>query len=511
MNAITFRKWLTPAILFMLILGAQRSWAVQAVTNGKTLSTNLTLVNLAPGANSGVVRYLRDDGTEWRDPEPFSFASQGDQLIWRQYDSGSGLDTGRGSIVVSSSEPLGSVVQILARRQTASSGAYAGIPTSATSIYIPLLVRKVASASGVANSQIAINNAGASTTDVEIKFYDETGALTFTKTGISLVAGASLLYDLASEASSSLPDGWRGSGEVHVLTASGRIIAMANLFSGPHAVQSFGGFSEAGQEWLAPLFASRLPNTLSTPVTVQNLSGRTIPVGGIKARCVADAASSSPNFNLSNSREVPHLAAYSFNPVTDLAIPTGWFGGCRIETTGHQTIAFVQMRLVGGDQAAAYEALRVEDVSTQLLIPLYAKRLTNGFATSVVIQNLNNDADAHIDLRYKGALGTPAGCTITLENVLIPAGGSLIQNHRLDQTGPGAVPALGNNCFGTLTVTSRDQNIGAMVQLTDISGAAGDTWMAHNAFNITANDVHAQMQAGRELRMPLIGNDLPTP
>ena len=80
----------------------------------------------------------------------------------------------------------------------------------------------------------------------------------------------------------------------------------------------------------------------------------------------------------------------------------------------------------------------------------------------------------------KGATGTPANCTVT-KTAVIPAGGSLIQNHRL-ASGAGSVPELGDNCFGTLVVTSSDQAIDGFVQLTNYLNPPGDTFMAHTNF-----------------------------
>jgi hypothetical protein len=56
----------------------------------------------------------------------------------------------------------------------------------------------------------------------------------------------------------------------------------------------------------------------------------------------------------------------------------------------------------------------------------------------------------------------PNTCSLTSRNVTIPAGCSLIQNHRLGN-GPNAVPEISDGCFGTLTVTSVDQPIEAFV------------------------------------------------
>ena len=236
-------------------------------------------------------------------------------------------------------------------------------------------------------------------------------------------------------------------------------------------------------DWLAPLFTSRLANSLSTPLAVQNLSGGAIPVGGINVVCTKDPTSpGQATFNLSNTAAVNNNATYFFNPVTDQTIPAEWYGSCRISTGTYDTVAFVQMRVVNGAQAGAYEAIKADGTKKKVVVPLYAKRLDNGFASVVTIQNLSTTAAANVTLQYVGATGLPAGCTQTLTAQIAPSG-SLQQNHRI-ASGAQSVPSLPANCFGTIVVTSADQPIDGIVQLTDYKGLAGDTFQVHNAFAI---------------------------
>jgi hypothetical protein len=121
---------------------------------------------------------------------------------------------------------------------------------------------------------------------------------------------------------------------------------------------------------------------------------------------------------------------------------------------------------------------------------LVAKRLSNGFATAVTVQNLSESVATTVDITYTpapeyvdaGGSATP----LVLNDLVIPAGGSLIQNHRI-LTGAGAVPGMPEGWYGTMLVESEDQPINGFVQLTyldDINPAlpGGDNFMAHRAF-----------------------------
>lgn len=451
----------------------------------KSLSTNFTVINLSSTDASGLVQYLKPDGTDWRPSEAFTLAANGGQAIFRQYQPGPGYiaDSGQGSVIVSADQPLAAVVQIRALNQTATSGAYTGFFAGSDTFYVPLVARQRGTASGVANSQIIIQNTGAGATGVEVKFIDWfSGNPVYTKTtGININPGASYLYDLADE--TNLPTNWLGSAVVRATTGGGSIAVVSNFFTGPHGMQTFNAFSaeSPSKAWVVPLFVSRLANGLSAPVTIQNLSNSTIPVGGAVMTCTVDSTSPNPTpatFVVSNTTAIAPSMAYAWNPVTDMSLPSQWLGSCRVGAS-QNVIAFVQLRFIGTDKAAAYEAIDATSTGKTVFVPLVAKRLPNGFASAVTIQNLNASASANITLTYRATQGyAPAQLVFTRT---VAAGGSLIQNHRVESSHPQGVP-LPDNWQGALTVES-DQPIAAFVQL-DFLGASGDPYMAHNAFTL---------------------------
>lgn len=476
------RNFRRPAVTLslVLVLVMVASLVASAQSTSKSLSTNFTLVNLATGSNLVNIQYYKQDGNQWRPSESETMPSQGSQLIRRQYDD-SQLTSGSGSVVVGGSGPMGAVVQIQTRSGTATRAAYSGVSSGASKANVPFVARKLASASGEVNSQMIIQNTGTSATTAEVEMISAaTGASVYKKTGISIPASASFTYDLNTE--TNVPAGFFGSAVV-TAGSGGQVAVVSNLFSGSDTLQTYNAFTSTSQEWLAPLFTSRLANTLSTPIAVQNLSGVQIPVSGITVSCIKDPSSPGSDFSMQNKSAVGNTATYFFNPVTDNTIPGGWFGACRITTTGYDTVAFVQMRVVSGAQAGAYEAIKGDGTKTKVVVPLYAKRLGNGFASVVTIQNLSKTSAANVTLKYTGASGLPANCTATI-NATIPASGSLQQNHRIE-SGAQSVPQIGNGCYGTIVVESTNSApIDGIVQLTDISGLAGDTFQVHNAFAI---------------------------
>jgi hypothetical protein len=96
----------------------------------KTLSTNITLVNLGTSSASVSVGFYQVGGAAWitgpSQFEPFALAANGGQRVVTQYFDPV-MTGGRGSAVIASDQPLGSMVQLLARPpQVATQGAYIG-------------------------------------------------------------------------------------------------------------------------------------------------------------------------------------------------------------------------------------------------------------------------------------------------------------------------------------------------------------------------------------------------
>lgn len=464
------------ALLATLVLPAM------AQSTTKALSSNFTLVNLSSTAADGQIDYFKADGSEWRPSQSFNLPANGGQAIFRQYDDAQ-LAPGQGSVVVSSSQTTGSVVQILARGQNpTSSGAYVGLSVSNASFYVPLVARMGSTASGLANSQIVVQNAGGAAVDIAI---DVTGAaggnpVSFTKTFTGIAPSASVVYDLATESASNIPDQFYGSAVVRATTAGGEVAVVSNFFTGD-AMQTFNAFpaNAPDTKWFVPLFTSKLTNTLNTPVTVQNLSGAPIAAGAISLTCTPDVSmpAGTPSFTKTNAAAVANNGSIFFNPVGNADYPDNFYGAC-VVTAPANVVSFVQMRFIATGEAAAYEAIKGSSTDKKLVVPLVAKRLSNGFATAVTIQNLNQSAAATVTLTYTPSSGAP----IVIPNVNIPAGGSLIQNQRTIN----GVPELPAGWVGTLTVTS-NQPVGGFVQLSflrDINPSlpSGDNYMAHNAF-----------------------------
>lgn len=495
-------------LLSVLVILAMPLSSVLAAATTKSLSTNFTLVNLGDTDAEIDIEYFLEDGTAW--PNVAAGYTHNDALgsgqNWqiRQYFDDWGGDAGAGSARVSSSAKLGAVVQIQARNQTATTGAYVGAAAGSDMFYIPLVGHRANTMSGVANSQIIIQNAGSGTVDVEVVFTPNTGfTKTYTKTIPDIAEGASYYYDIEEELNlenSATETAWLGSAVVEATTEGGSIVVVSNLFFGSNGMQTFNAFSAdtLTTKWIVPIFTSKLANGLSTVVTVQNLSGAQMAAGSVELSCTADATSTPATFSKTNGTAIADKQGYSFNPPNSVpdAYADAWAGSCTLEAPA-DVIVYVQMRYLGRpfDNLAAYEAIPANGTATTLVVPLVAKMLGNGFATVANIANLSSETN-HVKLTY---VPSPTECTTAIagcdkngdstideedayviESVEIAGEGGNQRNHRI-ASGNSSEPTLPVGWIGSLTIQSLDDlPIGGIVQLTNTVTGTGDTLMAHS-------------------------------
>lgn len=467
--------------LLVILLGvsplSQSHQLAIAASTTKSFASNYTLVNLGGDTAAVTASYIAPDGSEWGSSiyKSFSIPPGANQIVRQYYDTG--LTPGRGSVVIASSQPLGAMVQERVLSGVPSSGAYVGITSPSTTWYIPLIARRGSSATGIANSQIIVQNVGTSAVNFSVALYALNAASpTYTKSFANVAAGAAVLYDLEEE--TNLPTAFWGSAVVS--TTSGSLGVVTNLFFGADSLNAYNGFPQEATDdtWYVPLLYVRLGNSLTTSLTIQNLSGTTIPVGDLSLVCTKNpAAPGAGTISLVNHTALPVNGSYVFNTLTDtVRFPdAGWYGSCKItSSTNKGFVAYTHNRWTATSEQAACEAVPGSMTSTNVAIPLVAKRLANGFANSLYIQNISAET-ATVTLTY---LPEGGGTPIVRTGITIGPGESLRRNFRLPST---ELPEITDGWVGSLTVTS-DKPIAAYVENTTLL-PNGDQYMAYLGFN----------------------------
>jgi hypothetical protein len=484
--SINWVRRLSTVFSMVVIVSLLLMSSASAASTTKTLSSNFTLVNLGTTAATVGIKYVKPDGTDWTGSSyvDLTILPDGGQQIVRQYNDT--LAAGQGSVVISSSEELGSMVQLLNRGTGApTSGAYTGFKSGSTKFLLPLVAKKGTSITGLANSQIMVQNVGAAATDVTIVLTALGAASpTYTKPAVTIQPSATFTYDLADETDGHLPVGFWGSAVINA-ASGGQIVAISNLFFGADGLNTYEGVAveNVTSKWFIPLLYSRLSNTLNTSLSIQNVSnGAPIPVNDLTLSCIKDPtapASAAATLSIPNATAIPDNGLYTYNTANDtVRFPALWYGGCKISSaTNMKFIVMVQYRYLSSPDQGAYIAIPATSTDKTLYVPLVAKRLSNGFATTATIQNLNETTAATVTLIYTDS----AGASFSYPGVTIPAGGSIIRNYRQPTTEQDKMP---DGWVGTLKVTS-DQPIQAYLANTYLPGfnpLNGDQFMAYTGF-----------------------------
>ena len=493
------------AMLAALVFAAPQP--ALATATAKQLSTNFTLVNLdKDNPATGAISYLLESGADWPGVSAgnlsFNLPANGGSIQIKQYFDPT-MQPGRGSVVIAADRPVGAIVQIQARGQVPTQGAYTGFLEGHSVYYVPLAARNRFTLNGTANSQIIIQNADAEAVTVTVDLIPSAGSTgSYTRTISAIQPGVSYYYDLSDE--TNLPANWIGSAVVTALN-SRKITVVSNFFQGADILQTFNAFpqEELGPEWIVPIFFSRLENGMSTVVTVQNIGGEPIGTGALAMHCRTIWGNSPSELVFHNPKAIPTNGSYSFNPIGDAPLyPVAWAGTCEVRAAGASLAAIVQIRYYNSPSgvvgASAYEGVRAGGTDRVMFVPLVAKVLPNGFASVVGIRNLGASATvlrlvyipatngncpvSTCDINHDGTVD--AADTIIIEGLVIPGGSSLQRNHRLG-TGTSSAEAengLPNNWEGSLRIESSSQPIDGYVQLTYYKNVSGDQFMAHRVF-----------------------------
>lgn len=463
----------------------------------KTLSTNYTVVNLSTTADATVTaNYYKDatsGGASWTADAGntnFTVPMNYGQVVIRQYFDTT-MTAGKGSVVLSSTEPLAAVVQIQARNQTASLAAYNGYTSGSNKFYIPIAYKNKTTGSGLVNTQVMVQNIMNEAISADIEFVPLPGTSgTNTKSFTSIPAYATEYFDLADQTTAFLPDGWIGSA---IVTAqSGKQVAVVfNSFSGADGLFTVNGFpvESVGTDWAVPQFDSKLPNGLNIGVVVQNVSGADIAVNAMSLVCQPGAGYSG-SYTFHNTTAVPDKGSFSFNPYSNPAYPDGWEGSCMLNAPGN-VVPFIQLRRPGvTSDISAYEAFNGAITNPKVVIPLVIKRLANGYCAGSVIQNINATQTAYLHLTYTRSVEVSVGNAVYTKDITLAPGAMLNDNLRLANFPQGldGGASMPDGWQGSLVISTQsghtDVPVVAYVVITSLGTPAGDNWMAYQAFNV---------------------------
>ena len=261
---------------------------------------------------------------------------------------------------------------------------YSGFSSGSLTSYIPMLFR--AAYGGTYNAAFYVQNVGAASANLTIKYYDSTGALTCTATD-TVAKLASKGYWLPGTC---VPANWVGGA---VITSTEPIVTVGRPHIGTQ-ITTYNGFSAgSGTSYVPMLFRGAFGGTYNAAFYVQNVSGSAANVT-IKYYDLAGALTCTATDTLSA------LASKGYW-LPGTCVPAGWVGGAVI--TSDQDIVTVGRPHIGA-QVTTYDGFTSGSLASYL--PMLFKNAYGGtYNAAYYIQNTEATA-ATVTTKYYDSTGT---------------------------------------------------------------------------------------------------------
>ncbi len=386
-------RWI---ILFALLFSIVGS-AGGAPPGQFTIDFNIQNMGTSP-ANI-VVNFINPDGSS-AGTKTFSGVPAGGSAYFNPalhtLDGGGTLPAGwQGAAIVSADQPV-SAIATVANNLSGSqyvSDAYVGIGEPSTVVFAPIVMAKL----GPWNTRMAIQNAGASPANVEIRFISG-GNVVATQSISNLPAGASALVDQLDHPTLT---NFNGSAIISATqpvavtvdeyrTTGGLLVSYSALpLSKASTTLYMPGYINAYGPWTTDF---TMINTASSPasVQIQFTNNQTL-------NCSIPA----------NGSLYLNPAANVYGGCTGGPLASNFYGAATVSSTQPLVIAYNIANTLGpGDRAIGYTAFAPSDVGTKMAVPLIENQYSGGKWTTTFSVQVIGGGTANLTLNYSGNLGT---------------------------------------------------------------------------------------------------------
>jgi hypothetical protein len=380
------------AVLFSIVGSA---WS--APSGQFTVDFNIQNMGTSP-ANI-VVNFINPDGSS-AGTKTFSGVPAGGSAYFNPalhtLDGGGTLPSGwQGAAIVSADQPVSAIATVandLSGSQYVSD-AYVGIGEPSTVVFAPIVMAKL----GPWNTRMAIQNAGVSPANVEIRFISG-GNVVATQSIPNLPAGASALVDQLDHPTLT---NFNGSAIISATqpvavtvdeyrTTGGLLVSYSALpLSKASTTLYMPGYINAYGPWTTDF---TIINTASSPasVQIQFTNNQTL-------NCSIPA----------NGSLYLNPAANVYGGCTGGLLASNFYGAATVSSTQPLVIAYNIANTLGpGDRAIGYTAFAPSDVGTKMAVPLIENQYGGGKWTTTFSVQVIGGGTANLTLTYSGNQGT---------------------------------------------------------------------------------------------------------
>ncbi|WP_376791072.1 hypothetical protein [Thermoflexus sp.] len=422
-------RWIRWMGLLLVVAGTASS-ALGAPPGAFTVDFNIQNIGSAP-ANI-VVTFYNPDGTQ-AGKKTFSNVSAGGSAYFNPalhtLDGGGQLPDGWvGAAIVSADQPVSAIATVANNLSGAQyvSDAYPGITEPSTTVFAPIVMAKF----GPWNTRMAIQNAGSSPANVEIRFISG-GSVVTTQSITGLQPGAAALVDQYDNPNL---NNFNGSAIIAATqpvavivdeykTTGGLLISYAALpLSKASTTLYMPGYIHAYGPWTTDF---TMINTASSPANVQIQF-----TNGQVLNCTISA----------NGSLYLNPAVGNYGGCTGGPLASNFYGAATVTSNQPLVIAYNIANTLGpGNRAIGYTAFSPSDVGTKMAVPLIENQFGGGqWITTFSVQVIGGGS-ANLTLIYSGNLGT------------VQRSVSISDSYTFNQLSDGHIPA---GFLGSVTIIS---------------------------------------------------------
>lgn len=371
-------------------------------------TVDFNIQNMGTGPANIVVNFINPDGSS-AGTKTFSGVPAGGSAYFNPalhtLDGGGTLPSGwQGAAIVSADQPV-SAIATVANNLSGSqyvSDAYVGIGEPSTVVFAPIVMAKL----GPWNTRMAIQNAGASPANVEIRFISG-GNVVATQSISNLPVGASALVDQLDHPTLT---NFNGSAIISATQPVAVTVDEYRITGGMLVSYSALPLSKASTTLYMPGYINAygpwttdftMINTASSPasVQIQFTNNQTL-------NCSIPA----------NGSLYLNPAANVYGGCTGGPLASNFYGAATVSSTQPLVIAYNIANTLGpGDRAIGYTAFAPSDVGEKMAVPLIENQYSGGKWTTTFSVQVIDGGTADLTLIYSGIyLGNPVIYTQTV-------------------------------------------------------------------------------------------------
>lgn len=415
-----------------------------AIAGAFSYTSGFQVQNLSSNTANISITYYKSDGTVATTVSD-TISSSGSKTYF-PIAAASGFS---GSVVISSDQPVASVVNVLGSGGSNAGASYVALTQGAASINLPLLMKNN---SGY-NTWFHIQNTGTSDATVNIAYSDGATAGPFT-----IKPGAAKLVDQALETHSSAV--FSG-----VVNSSGSQIAIAVIEENPQTMFAYTGFSSGSTAPLMPLINANNSGYV-TGVQIQNIgtSSTTVTVSYTPSS-VGTACTETQTIPAGGSKTFA-LAAFANGANSDCNPGATFIGSARVTgNSANQPLVAIVNQLKAGVNGEAYGSFDASDATNKVVLPL--------------IMDRNGDWFTGFNVMNVGSAATTVTCTFTGTSYTVS--GTINPGGALTDIQAGKI-STGYVGSGTCEATNSTDKIVAVVN--ELNGVApGDNLLVYEGIN----------------------------